>query len=450
MDNPAANSSVDSTQNATLTSGDGIEGGPKVLNTIGGTTPTNQQQRSTTPKSGQKLGSATNTAKQSMISEPYLDEDEAKPLIYGFLHKLGRNGHWQKRFFETNGERLTYYKSVKRTKALATLDLCKVGEIAIDKTDPEQCTFTIQVKNRPYYLRAEDKARCNDWVIILNRAREARMNVGNIRLVTQGQKDGGIAGNGAMSLGLLDAHRSQAGSDDYAPCIVISALRPRTRAVSHFETEEAGANNGLQPLDLLTSNTALEEEQIEVMKWDDNQQQHAQGIVGIVNNSAPSSPPPLGDAESMAKWQKRHSKMHVLSLRFLKWARSITNQADACRKESDVILVPRHVVMAAQKQAQLTDAPANQKGGSGVASPTSGVIASAAGNANTATTAAAAAGGVGQKSQEQRQRKNSSGLPDLMEDKTPITPGAAGNQDSSEHNRSRASTESPAFGSAYV
>ena len=127
MDNPAANSSVDSTQNATLTSGDGIEGEPKVLNTIGGTTPTNQQQRSTTPKSGQKLGSATNTAKQSMISEPYLDEDEAKPLIYGFLHKLGRNGHWQKRFFETNGERLTYYKSVKRTKALATLDLCKVS-----------------------------------------------------------------------------------------------------------------------------------------------------------------------------------------------------------------------------------------------------------------------------------------------------------------------------------
>ena len=59
-------------------------------------------------------------------SEPYLDEDELTPLIYGYLHKLGRNGHWQKRFFETNGERLTYYKSGKRTKALAMLDLCKV------------------------------------------------------------------------------------------------------------------------------------------------------------------------------------------------------------------------------------------------------------------------------------------------------------------------------------
>lgn len=56
-----------------------------------------------------------------------MEDGELKPLIYGYLHKLGRNGHWQKRFFETNGERLTYYKSVKRTKVLATLDLCKVS-----------------------------------------------------------------------------------------------------------------------------------------------------------------------------------------------------------------------------------------------------------------------------------------------------------------------------------
>ena len=60
------------------------------------------------------------------IQEPYLDDGELKPLIYGYLHKLGRNGHWQKRFFETNGRSLTYYKNQKRSKILATLDLCKV------------------------------------------------------------------------------------------------------------------------------------------------------------------------------------------------------------------------------------------------------------------------------------------------------------------------------------
>ena len=61
------------------------------------------------------------------IPEPYLEDGELKPIIYGYLHKLGRNGHWQKRYFETNGKSLTYYKNVKRTKVLATLDLCKVS-----------------------------------------------------------------------------------------------------------------------------------------------------------------------------------------------------------------------------------------------------------------------------------------------------------------------------------
>ena len=47
-------------------------------------------------------------------------------LIYGYLQKLGRNGKWQTRWFETDGECLSYYKSRKRTKLLATLDLDKV------------------------------------------------------------------------------------------------------------------------------------------------------------------------------------------------------------------------------------------------------------------------------------------------------------------------------------
>jgi len=53
-------------------------------------------------------------------------EGEVRPLIFGFLRKLGRNGKWQRRFFETDGECLTYYKSDKRVKVLASLDLSKV------------------------------------------------------------------------------------------------------------------------------------------------------------------------------------------------------------------------------------------------------------------------------------------------------------------------------------
>ena len=48
-------------------------------------------------------------------------------LIAGYLQKLGRNGKWQTRWFETDGECLSYYKSCKRIKCLATLDLQKVG-----------------------------------------------------------------------------------------------------------------------------------------------------------------------------------------------------------------------------------------------------------------------------------------------------------------------------------
>lgn len=399
------------------------------------------------------------TATQSdTISEPYLDDDELKPLVYGYLHKLGRNGHWQRRFFESNGERLTYYKSVKRTKVLATLDLSMVGDILIDQTDPEECTFTIQVKNRPYYLRCEDKVRCNDWVIILNRAREARMNVGNIQLVTPELKGGGGAGG---TDGVLLTHRSQAGSDDYAPCIVISALRPRTQAVMNFEGDE---NLGAGVPDLLTSNSSGE--QIE-MKWDDHhhhtigqghhqQQQHLQGVMGMMGGGGvPSSLSPTGGGEpqSMAKWQKRHSKMHVLSLRFLRWARSITHQADACRKEGGVVVVPAHVVMAMQQPTPMTAQGGG--GGGGAASP--GATAGATGGA------AAAAGGAGGNQQQQQQetkhkrsRLLAGGMPDLMEETRPLTPPTPETPDENNPDslvntvRSRASTESPAFGSAYV
>jgi len=62
------------------------------------------------------------------------DEDDDKDndmledgvLLYGYLQKLGRNGKWQTRWFETDGECLSYYKNKNRSKLLATLDLEKV------------------------------------------------------------------------------------------------------------------------------------------------------------------------------------------------------------------------------------------------------------------------------------------------------------------------------------
>jgi len=445
IDNPApTNSSTDSTLNATAASRASNDGGGRRRNTmdnlsgggVAGGGSGNQQKPVTFKSSNKKVNT-------DIISEPYLDDDELKPLIYGYLRKLGRNGHWQKRFFETNGERLTYYKSVKRTKVLATLDLCKVGEIAVDRTDPEECTFTIQVKNRPYYLRAEDKARCNDWVIILNRAREARMNVGNIQLVTP-EGGGVLVGPDGLT------HRSQAGSDDYAPCIVISALRPRTRALMDFEGDLNMLGEQGVP-DLLTSNTAEDEQQIEVMNISPApSQQYTQGVVGVFGGRPSPSPSPSPSpvaGHTMAKWEKRHSKMHMLSLRFLKWARSITNQADVCRKEVGVVVVPAHVVTAAQQTRLGATSPG------GAASPDT--MISATGSATTSGSSATGAQLPQQQQQPQRikHKSNPSGnMPNLMEEtqqEAPSTPGTD-NPDSSGNNRSRANTESPAFGSTYV
>ena len=62
------------------------------------------------------------------LSKSYDQDDDLVDgaIICGYLHKLGRNGKWQSRWFETDGECLSYYKSSKRVKLLATLDLEKV------------------------------------------------------------------------------------------------------------------------------------------------------------------------------------------------------------------------------------------------------------------------------------------------------------------------------------
>ena len=51
--------------------------------------------------------------------------------IRGYLLKKSKEGAWQKRFFETNGNYLTYYKTKKMTKLLAALSLADVGNINV-------------------------------------------------------------------------------------------------------------------------------------------------------------------------------------------------------------------------------------------------------------------------------------------------------------------------------
>lgn len=49
-----------------------------------------------------------------------------------WLYKLNRNGGlWQRRWFETKGCTLVYYKSYKKAKVLAAISLPKIGHIQL-------------------------------------------------------------------------------------------------------------------------------------------------------------------------------------------------------------------------------------------------------------------------------------------------------------------------------
>lgn len=300
-----------------------------------------------------------------------------------------------------------------------------MGEIAIDKTDPEECTFTIQVSNRPYYLRAEDKARCNDWVIILNRAREARNGWGNIQLVNPAIDDVDMVGGGS---------RSQAGSgDEFGPCIVISALRPRTQAVNYGEDDAV-----LLPPDLLSAEGmgggSEEQEQIEVLDGRDNQQ--------LMMMQQQQQQYQMDDDEGqpvVAKWQKRHSAIHHLSMRMLNWARSITSNADACRRQKDVVVVPAHVMRSMMSQSVAASGSGDQQAmGGGEGGPIGADIAAEA------SAVPLPSGGIN------ITRPSISGAPKGLQDVVEASPSAEASDSERERKRTESSDSGGMGSSQYV
>lgn len=210
-------------------------------------------------------------------------------LIYGYLKKLGRNGKWQTRWFESDGECLTYYKSSKRNKLLATLDLAKVGSIRINHEDENGTTFTINISQRPYQLRADSKAACRDWVIMLNRVKEARMHEGNVKLLVPS----------ANPPDLLD--------ESFTPRVVVIANRQRTRAVDSGEIESwENAPN-----------------------WNANPANE-----GSENYLASSS-------RRLARWQKPRNSLSRLASKLMNWARSIRKYG--CTDVENQVVLDHHL-----------------------------------------------------------------------------------------------------------
>lgn len=291
-------------------------------------------------------------------------EDEVKPLVYGYLRKLGRNGQWQKRWFETDGMHLAYFKSRKRSKMLANLDLCHVGAIQIDKTDSSGCTFTIQVAKRPYFLCAASEPLCKHWVINLNRVKEARIQVGGFQLV-EPHFYHGADGSGAGT----DRQRTE--SDECtAPRVVMVANRTRTRAMAPSETEDT-------MMEMLRQSEEKKADDGDVVPLQLPPQADVGGERGPVSVGGVSSAPPsfhghgqavtaapsLGVVEEggqpqqgtnlirpnspriisqvppavFARWHKRRGTLTKISLRLLRWARSMRDSTK-CIGDEDVVM----------------------------------------------------------------------------------------------------------------
>ena len=235
------------------------------------------------------MGSSSNNNNNDRNRITSADEEDlldGAALIYGYLKKLGRNGKWQTRWFETDGECLTYYKSSKRTKVLATLDISKVGSIVVNPQDEQ--SFIIHISDRPYYLRADSKAACKDWVITLNRVKEARMHQGNVQLVPDF---------------LDDQHRT--------PRVVVVANRQRTRAVDEDSWE-----------------TGLVEEMDPAVRDAGASRRYYDTTTTTGNKSQ----------QQRVKWQKPSNSIKQLASKVLRWARSLrqlTCQQDA---EHQVVL----------------------------------------------------------------------------------------------------------------
>lgn len=111
-----------------------------------------------------------------MIRPSGFAESIVEESISGYLYKKTRDGRWQRRWFETNGVYLTYYKSRKMDKLLAALSLPQVGEIKEipASMDPEgkEGSFALELNSRVYTLRAKNSEEARTWVNTLTRLRD--------------------------------------------------------------------------------------------------------------------------------------------------------------------------------------------------------------------------------------------------------------------------------------
>ena len=148
------------------------------------------------------------------------------------------------------------------------------------------CCFTIHIAKRPYHLRADSKTAMKDWVITLNRVKEARMQEGNVKLFMPEdfQKN-------QPPIDLLDVQNFA------TPRVVVVANRQRTHAVEDGELHSWEA----------------------IMDGNDTGEKSG------------------GSSGSIARWKKPKTSIFDLASKILRWARSIKQYHCSADAENQVM-----------------------------------------------------------------------------------------------------------------
>lgn len=170
-----------------------------------------------------------------------------------------------------------------------------MGLIEIDVSDPKESSFRIQVMGRLYHLRADSRTACKDWVITLNRVKEARMEQGNVKLVS----------NVPRFVDMLDQSHSQSST----PRLVVVSNRQRTRAVDEEDQWSELIHVSEDPADPAYI----------------NQKRHSALSSAVV-----------------ARWSKRRSSLQRLGAKLTKWARSLKKYSCA-ELDAENVFLDQHV-----------------------------------------------------------------------------------------------------------
>jgi hypothetical protein len=214
----------------------------------------------------------------------------------------------------------------------------QVGVIEIDTDDKTEHSFRIQVLGRLYQLRANSRASCQDWVITLNRVKEARLQQGNVKLVglPPTKKGPAAAITSSIANTALDLLNPSTPSQpqrlhndsehtfmDGTPRVVVVSNRERTHVV-----DEDDQWDQLIRIDDVTDPNIHG-------TYNDTDIDPAESQVETIYSGSSKRLSSIGTVVA-ARWTKHQSKMQRLGNKLSKWARSVKKYS--CMNNDAVIM----------------------------------------------------------------------------------------------------------------